>query len=70
MARHVLVFPVAAETGHPGDDETRVVFQEEIGGEAQSFQDPGTERIDEDIGCFENGQQDLVRSWVAQVDGD
>lgn len=71
MARHVFVFPVAAEPRHARDDEARVLFEEDGGGaETESFKDTWSERVDKDVSAREEREQDLLRAGVVEVQDD
>lgn len=67
MPRHVLVLAVATEARHARDDETRVVFQERCGGQAEAFQDARAVGVDEDVGMLEEGEEEGVGGFVAEV---
>ena len=45
MARHIFVFPIAAETGHAGDDDLGVDGEEHVGAEPEFLEDAGPEGI-------------------------
>lgn len=47
------------------------MFEEHLGGgEAESFEHPGAEWVDQDVRCGEEGEQDPTRVSIAKVEGD
>ena len=62
--------PLLSPSGHAGEDEARIGGEADVGAEAQTFHDAGTETLDQGVGLGDGGENRLDRRGPLQVERD
>lgn len=70
MTRHGRILAISSVSRQPHDYETRVPLQQDrLGIQADLFEDARSERVDQDIGFVDKGEEDREGRGILEVEG-